>query len=120
MARVALRDHPGMSEVRHIDGDRPDLSGALEVVDRVDRGRYELRREGEVLSFAEHRLEGDVLVIPYVETDPTYRGQGLSAHLLDRVVADAQRRGLRIRPTCSYAASVLRSRPDAADVLERR
>ena len=109
-----------MDEAAHTDAAVTDTRAGLRVVDDVAGRRYELRRGAELLSFADYRTDGEVLVIPYVETDPAYRGHGFSAHLLDHVVADALRRGLRIRPICSYAASVLRARPDAGDVLERR
>jgi predicted GNAT family acetyltransferase len=96
-----------------------DATG-LAFVDAPHHQRYELRRGAEVVSFANYRLDADVLVIPYVETDPRHRGNGFSEVLLEGVVAEARRAGRRIRPTCGYAASVLRSRPDAPDILEAR
>lgn len=104
--------HPPPSDA----GDEP----GFEFVDAAHHHRYELRRGSEVVSFANYRVEGDVLVIPYVETDPRHRGHGFSNVLLEGVVAAARRDGRRIRPTCGYAASVLRARPDAGEILEAR
>jgi predicted GNAT family acetyltransferase len=104
---------------KHPSSDPVDATG-LAVVDAPHHQRYELRRGTELVSFANYLLDGEVLVIPHVETVPVHRGHGFSEVLLDEVVALAQRAGRRIRPTCGHAAAVLRSRPDAAAILEAR
>jgi predicted GNAT family acetyltransferase len=88
-----------------------DESGTPEQFDVIDAsalGRYELRREGELVGLADYSIDGDVLVVRHVETLQPHRGQGFAARLMAGIVDDADRRGLRIRPVCSYAAAYLR------------
>jgi len=75
---------------------------------------------GDAIAYADYHLDGDVLVVPYVETHPRHRGHGLGAVAVCAVAAYAIERGLRIRPLCGFAAGELRARPDAGDLLERR
>jgi hypothetical protein len=69
-----------------------------------------------VVSHADYSLDGDVVVIPHVETDPRFRGHGWAARLLDAVVDHVRAEGRTIRPICWYAAGYLRDRPETADV----
>jgi predicted GNAT family acetyltransferase len=72
-------------------------------VTRHDRhGRYELVVGGEVVAFADFSV-GDVITIPYIETEVRHRGNGYSAALMDGVIADLRDRGLQVRATCSVA-----------------
>ena len=90
------------------------------VVDVPDAARYELRVAGETIGHADYWIDGDVLVIPHVETNPAHRGRGHAARLMDGVVADVRRRGMRIRPICSYAAGHLRHHPERDAVVAAR
>ena len=90
----------------------------VDIVDNADHGRYELRHDGELVGVVEYRLDGDgVIVIPHVEVIPALRGGGHSAPFLDQVLADIERRGLSVVPTCGYAAGHIRSRPDLVRLL---
>ncbi|MCU0259536.1 MAG: N-acetyltransferase [Ilumatobacteraceae bacterium] len=88
-----------------------------EIVD--DGQRWSLRVGGHVVSWADYWVEGDVVVIPHVETDLAHRGHGFAARLLDGVAELVRAQGRTIRPVCSYAAAHLRTRPDAAELLAR-
>lgn len=79
--------------------------------------RYEMDAP-EGPTFADYRDQGGVRAITHVETPAVARGQGRAERLLDAVVADARRRGLKLRPLCSYAVAYFRRRADAADVLD--
>jgi uncharacterized protein len=89
------------------------------VVDVQETSRYELRVDGEMISHAEYALDGDVMAILHVETRVPYRDRGNAARLMEGVVADARRRGLRIKALCSFAASHMREHPEHDDVLDR-
>jgi uncharacterized protein len=52
------------------------------VTDNPDESRYELRRAGDLVSFADYRREGEVLVVPYVETRRDLRGNGYADRLM--------------------------------------
>jgi uncharacterized protein len=90
-----------------------------------DAHRYELRRQRltggrldeEVLSRAHYSRAGAVVDVSYVETQPAHRGNGFAAMLMSGVLDDLRTRFLSIRPTCGYARSYMRERPDTLDLL---
>ncbi len=95
-------------------GDK-NISGNA-VIDNSTGSRFELNEAGEI-AFANYRLTGHVLTIPYVETPPALRGKGTAGRLLEGVVAHARARKLKIVPVCGYAVSWFRRHPEHDDVL---
>ncbi|MDO9472057.1 MAG: GNAT family N-acetyltransferase [Caulobacter sp.] len=86
------------------------------ITDNAAAGRYELI-EADETAYADYRLENGRLIIDYVFSPPALRGAGTAGRLMEGVVADARRRGLKITPLCGYAAAWLRRHGDAADLL---
>jgi uncharacterized protein len=78
--------------------------------------RFELDEAGET-AFADYRRTPGRLIIDHVEAPPALRGTGAAGRLMEGVVAEARREGLRIAPLCSYAAAWLQSHPEHSDVL---
>jgi len=90
---------------------------AVEIADNPSSGRYELRHDGDVVGWVQYRIDGEVLIIPHVEVVPRLRGRGHSEPFLAEVLADVDRRGLKVAPLCGYAASHIRARPELAHLL---
>jgi len=86
------------------------------VSDNPSRERFELVEAGQT-AFANYRLSGDVMTIPYVESPPALRGKGTAGRLLEGVVAHARERKLKIVPVCGYAVSWFQRHPQYNDVL---
>lgn len=84
--------------------------------DVVGASRYELDAP-EGVTFARYRDSAGVRAITHVETPLEARGRGHASRLMDAVVADARRRGLKLRPVCSFAAAYFERHTDAADIL---
>jgi predicted GNAT family acetyltransferase len=79
--------------------------------------RFELRRdhvdaEEELLSFATYFINGRVITVSHVETLVEHRDNNFAAMLMAGMLDDIARWGLRIRPTCSFAASYINDHPD--------
>ncbi len=88
------------------------------IADNPEASRYELRHDGELVGVVDYYTAGEgVLVIPHVEVLPRLRGHGHSEPFLDEVLADIDRRGLKVVPTCSYAAAHVRARPELHRLL---
>ncbi len=47
-------------------------------------------------------------VIYHTETDPAYGGKGIAKRLVYKVAEAAERAGINVTPTCSYAVKVLK------------
>jgi predicted GNAT family acetyltransferase len=80
-------------------------------------GRYELRADGELLSWARFAVAADVVTVPHVETEPQHRGNHYSSTLMKGLVEDLRARDLRIEPVCWVARAYVESLPDAASLL---
>lgn len=91
----------------------PDLA----VVDVPAASRFELLLAGERVGLADYSVDGDLITVPHVETDPTHQGQGFAAVLMDGVIASVRANHQRIRPLCPYAAAYMQRRPDSHDLL---
>ncbi len=77
------------------------------VVDNPALSRFELT-EGGLTAFADYRRQSGRLLIPYVEAPPALRGTGAAGRLMEGVLAAARAEGLKVVPTCGYAASYIR------------
>ena len=74
-------------------------------------GRFVLRQEGHVAELVYER-RGDVLDIQHTFTPPPLRGREIAARLTEAAFAFARREGLRVVPTCSYAALYVERHPE--------
>lgn len=86
-----------------------------QVRDNPARGRYELEIDGQI-AFANYRRDGTTLVIPHVEAPPALRGTGAAGRLMEAVMRIARAEGLKVVPTCGYAAAWLRRHREWSDV----
>ncbi len=84
----------------------------MTVVDVPERQRFELRRDGEVLGYAEYRdIGGDVVEMPHTVISPAHRGEGLGDVLVAGAVQQLHDRDLGIVPTCWFVADYLQRHP---------
>ena len=91
----------------------------LAVVDSPERRRFELILDGVVVGLADYSIDGDIVTVPHVETDPAHRGKGFAAHLMSGVLDAIRSDGRTIRPLCPYAGDYMRERPETHDLLAR-
>ncbi len=87
------------------------------VTDRPDANRFEMHRNGDLVGFADYRVQGDTLMVPHVETLRPHRGQGYGARLMDGLLEIIRADGRRIEPVCPFAADHIRSEPALHDLL---
>ena len=81
-----------------------------EIVDATDRGRFELRRDDELLSHADYHVTPEAIVIDHVETELIHRDNGHAARLMEAIIEIGAERELELVPVCSYAVGYLRDR----------
>ena len=80
--------------------------------------RFELLRNGEVVSFASYTEANGSVIVPHVETKRKYRGHGLAAELMEGVLAILRSDGRTIIPLCSFAADHIRDNEQHHDLLK--
>jgi predicted GNAT family acetyltransferase len=80
-------------------------------------GRFVLRVEGQVAELVYER-RGDVLDIRHTYTPPPLRGREIAARLTEAAFAYARNEGLRVVPTCSYAAAWAARHPEVRALVQ--
>lgn len=94
-----------------------------EVIENTEAGRFELHRDGEVVSFASYRMSPAVegaspsVVVPHVETAPHHRGNGYAAELMEGLLAQLRESSRTITPLCPFAAGHIQDNPQHQDLL---
>ena len=84
--------------------------------DNPDKSRFEWTENGMVV-FADYFGRNDSLVIPHVEAPTALRGTGAADRLMAALAEHARAEGLKLVPTCGYAAAWFRRHRDQQDVL---
>ena len=82
-----------------------------DVIHNAAQHRYELKVDGQV-AFARYRLQGDEMLITYVETPVPLRGGGVAGRLMKGLLVHARAEGLKVTPVCPYAVAYMQRHPD--------
>lgn len=71
-----------------------------------------------IIAEVDFPVQGDTAVITHTFVDPSLRGQGVAAQLIEAALQEIRDRGLKAEPVCSYARRYFAEHPEAvADVL---
>lgn len=93
------------------------MNADVHVSDHPDESRYEARLDGELAGIAAYRLGEDVITFTHTEVESEHEGQGIGGTLARFALDDARRRGLQVRPRCSFIRSWIERHPDYADLV---
>ena len=86
-----------------------------------DASRYTLHRGGDLVSVLDYRDDGRTVAMTRAYTVPTYRGKGYAGEVVDRAVAELERRGDRqVIPVCWYVADWFAAHPERERILHQR
>jgi predicted GNAT family acetyltransferase len=89
----------------------------FDVVENTDDGRFELRRDGEIVSVADFTERGRLVMVPHVTTNPRHRDQGNAGRLMDGLLEILRESDRTIAPLCPFAARHIRDNPQHQDLL---
>lgn len=84
--------------------------------DNRDAHRFELDVDGGVV-FANYRRSGTQVMITHVEAPVRLRGVGAAARLMQDIATHARESGVKLAPSCSYAAAWFKRNRSFADAL---
>ena len=86
-----------------------------------DASRYTLYRGDDLVSVLDYRDDGRTVAMTRAYTVPTFRGHGYAGQMVDRAVAELERRGDRkVIPVCWYVADWFEANPDRGTILHQR
>lgn len=87
------------------------------VVRNAAASRFEIVIDGH-LAECVYRLHDRTLELVHTEVPAALQGMGLAGQLVQAALDWARTEGLRVRPTCAYAANYMRRRPETHDLLD--
>lgn len=105
------------AKLEALGGRDPDDDRSFAVIEDVDAGRFELRRDGEAMGYASYMERDGAIVVPHVETFLEHRGQGYAARLMEGMLALLRAGDRTIVPLCPYAAGYIRDNPRHHDLV---
>ena len=93
---------------------------AHELTHEPDVRRYTLRVDDELACFVDYVVNGDAIVLTSTYTEPTHRGHGYAAEIVEFAVNDIETTtDYRIASTCSYVTYWFDLHPERAALLTR-
>jgi len=92
------------------------MDKSYQVVPVPERQRYELRSQDRVIGSATALPHGDVIVVPHVEVNPEFEGQGFGSRLVRGVLDDIRAQGKKVSPLCPFVRSFIQRYPEYADL----
>jgi uncharacterized protein len=91
-----------------------------EVVDVLERSRYELRLDGRLIGLAAYRRRDGRISFTHTEVDEACEGRGFGSRLAAAALDDARRQGLRVLPLCPFIAHYVEQHPEYQELVARR
>ena len=92
------------------------LNEPLALHDNRARRRYELALQGGT-AFVSYGLTGNSMALFHAEVPRHLRGKGIGERMVDAVMTDIRRRGLKAVPYCSFVAGCVAGKREYADLL---
>ncbi|HZA31014.1 MAG TPA: GNAT family N-acetyltransferase [Propionibacteriaceae bacterium] len=89
----------------------------LTVTDDLYEAKYEAHLNGELAGTLEYELTSDLIILIHTEVLPGHQDQGIGGQLARFALDDARRRGLRVRPVCTFIRSWLERHNEYADIV---
>ena len=93
------------------------MTAAVTITDVPDRSRFEARVDGELAGYAAYVRSGDVVDHTHTVVSEDRRGEGIGGELVRAALEDARRRGVKVRPSCSFVRTWLARHPDYQDLV---
>jgi len=80
-------------------------------------GAYRVAVEGaELLAELTWKARGEIRVADHTFTPPAARGKGIALTLVEALVEDARKNGIKIVPQCPYVEAQFRKHPEWSDL----
>ena len=85
-----------------------------------DASRYTVQIDGQVVAVADYRINGNAISFNHTHTQPSHRGLGLAAALVEFAINDVEANSSRrVVPMCSYVADWFEKHSERAGLLDR-
>ena len=90
------------------------------LTDKLSEEAYELYNEQEIMvaQILFPKIEENLYCITHTFVDPSLRGMGVAAELVEKVIEVARLNGYQITATCSYARSYFAKNPNDIYIIK--
>ena len=95
-----------------------DMKDDVSILFESDLNRSAAYIGDELAGECDFKVEGDVFIIDHTFVSKEYGGRGIAKKLVLKVIEEARKRNVKIRPVCSYAYKVMAGKEEYADVLD--
>jgi predicted GNAT family acetyltransferase len=87
------------------------------VSDNLERHRFEIHLDDELVGFADYRLNGQTIAFTHAEVSSEHEGQGLGSTLARESLEAAQRAGRAVLPACPFYQDYLQRHPEYVELV---
>lgn len=81
--------------------------------------RYLADLDGRQVGFIIFQTQGDIVVLPHTEVDPSVEGRGIGSGLTRFALDDVRERGQYVVPQCPFVAAWIGRHPEYAALVYR-
>ena len=97
------------------------MTVAEELIDNSDRGRFELRRDGEIVGWLHYtHLKPNRYALQHTEVESGHQHQGVGGAMVRRVLDEIRSRKGTITAICPFVVDYLSRTPTHADLIDLR
>ena len=94
---------------------------AEELIDDIERGRFELRRDGEAVGWLQYnRLKPNRYALQHTQVETRHQHQGVAGAMVRQVLDEIRGRGGTITAICPFVVDFLSKSPAYADLVDGR
>ncbi|GGT48874.1 GNAT family N-acetyltransferase [Actinomadura citrea] len=90
---------------------------STEITDNAERGRYEIRVDGDLAGFAEYERGEGAVVFTHTEVDSAFEGKGVGSALARGALDDVRAKGRSVVPLCPFIKKWIGRHPDYQDLV---
>lgn len=88
----------------------------MNVIDNKEKQRFEAEVDGKI-AFVEYSVEPDVLSLNHTNVPEELGGRGIASEMVEAVLMQAELRGYKVKPNCSFVAKYIQRHPEWQSIV---
>lgn len=90
-----------------------------ELTDNVEKSQYEFHVENYLPKIEYIKTNNGEIYLTHTEVPVALEGRGIGSQLAEKVLADIEKKGLRLIPLCPFIAGYIKKHPDWRRIVMR-
>lgn len=90
-----------------------------ELTDNVEKSQYEFHVENYLPKIEYIKTNNGEIYLTHTEEPVALEGRGIGSQLAEKVLADIEKKGLRLIPLCPFIAGYIKKHPDWRRIVMR-